>query len=204
MVKRLLCVFALAALLIPFGAKGAESEEARLTRMLAAFNRENIIPGVLNVSFVEGTSKSFAEAVLREFGISITTSKVCAAEADPGGVVKPGSCTTVDNWNESIALAQVKVQQGQEKMLAERLYDHPDITWVEPDYVVTMTAGENGGENGDSIPYGENGAPYETGVSDLDGEEAKYERNIPTKALGGIMLAIVLVFLFFRWKRRAA
>lgn len=122
-----------------------ETSEQKFVRMMSAFDRENTIPGVLLVSFTPGTTLEQANAILQAFNLRIDQKQICNAgqAVEPNGTVTAGAenCFS-EGWYDMLASGRVLVDAGNEKVLAEQLYNTPGIVWVEPDYTVTL-----GGEN---------------------------------------------------------
>ncbi len=122
-----------------------ETAEQKYARMISAFDRENTLPGVLIVSFTQGTTLEQANAILQSFNLSIDQKQICNAgqAVEPNGTTIMGEETCFsDGWYDMLASGRVLVSSGQEKVLAEQLYNTPGIVWVEPDYTVTLD-GEN-------------------------------------------------------------
>jgi len=118
-----------------------ETAEQKYTRMISAFDRDNTLPGILIVSFASGTTLEQANTILQPFGLKIDQKQVCNAgqAVDPSGTITTGAenCFS-DGWYDMLASGRVLVDAGQEKVLAEQLYNTPNVVWVEPDYTVTL------------------------------------------------------------------
>ncbi len=118
-----------------------ETAEQKYERMISAFDRDNTLPGVLLVSFTSGTTLEQANAILQPYGLKIDQKQVCNAgqAVEPNGTVTTGAenCFS-DGWYDMLASGRVLVDAGQEKVLAEQLYNTPGVVWVEPDYTVTL------------------------------------------------------------------
>jgi len=110
-------------------------------RMFTAFDRSNAVPGVLVISFTNGIEQQDAEAILQEFNLHIASREVCSSDANPGGIITPGPCVMVNDWNEGLNVATVAVASGEERATAEALIAHPDILWVEPDFLASIADG---------------------------------------------------------------
>ena len=120
----------------------AETEEEKAERMLAQFDQPSITPGKLIVSFSETTNKAQAIIILKNAGATLQQVTVCMSEVNPGEMPKELGCKAVDAWDDSLKTATAIVPQGQEKVLAEKLYDREKVVWVEPSY--TASAGDDG------------------------------------------------------------
>jgi hypothetical protein len=118
-----------------------ETAEQKYDRMISAFDRTNILPGVLIVSFTPGTTVEQANSILQPFGLKIDQKQICNAgqAVEPNGTVSAGQETCFsDGWYDMLASGRVLVTAGQEKILAGQLYQTSGIVWVEPDYEVTL------------------------------------------------------------------
>lgn len=122
-----------------------ETPEQKFDRMIGAFDREGVLPGVLIVSFSNGTTLEQANAILQPFGLKIDQKQICNAgqAVEPNGTTIAGNETCFsDGWYDMLASGRVLVDAGMEKTLAEQLYTTTGVVWVEPDYTVTLD-GEN-------------------------------------------------------------
>ena len=109
-----------------------------LERMLNAFDSPNTLNGVIIVSFDQDTTREKANDILSEYSLEIIPSiEQCftVGTSGPGEEsTTSNQCMTVDYWDESLKFAEVRVDEGKEKEIAETLIEHPNIIWIEPNY----------------------------------------------------------------------
>ncbi len=141
-----------------------ETEAEKRERMLRAFENPSTIPRELFVSFAEGTTKEQANTVLEKFGLTIEEREIClnAVTVDPDGTsTTQGQQCYTEGWFENLTAGKVLVAAGQEKTIAEQLYDDPAIIWVEPNYTAQIAG--PGGSTGSTNPNDTANPPTDNG-----------------------------------------
>ena len=124
--------------------KKVETEEERVVRMLDAFDRSNVEPGRIVVSFTSITNKQQAARILENVDLRLATTKVCMSVVNPGEEPQDQVCSVLDEWNDRLKIATAIVPAGLDvKELALELYRHKDVEWIEPSYTSTIDAGDD-------------------------------------------------------------
>ena len=167
----------------------SESKEARLERMLSAFDRRNYRKGMLVVSFKDGTSKDEVVEILEKHGLVLATERVCGPETPE----EPGtSCTMVDRWNENLLTGTAGlVPVGEEKSMAQQLITEEGVIWVEPEMINTLAQEQRNEQTEPPVPIA---------LSKNVASEGK-EKLIILTVVGVIALVGLIAYLIFRRRK---
>lgn len=170
-------------------APAPESKEARLERMLFAFDRGNYRKGMLVVSFKDGTTKDEVVELFDRYGLILATERACGPETPE----EPGAkCTLVDRWNENLLTATAGlVPVGEEKSMAQQLITQRNVIWVEPEIINTLAQEQGNEQTEPQIPT----ALAKNVVSD-----GKQKLMLIT-VVGVIVLIGLIVYLMFRRRK---
>lgn len=145
----------------------AETEDERVARMLGQFDRENVLPERIVVSFTATVNKQRAVRVLENFDLHLLQTQVCMSVVNPGEEPQEQGCSMVDAWNDRLKTATAVVPAGMDmKILALALYRHDDIEWVEPSYTETVAGGDDLGADEEEETEQESLEPLEEAVRD--------------------------------------
>ena len=170
-------------------APALESKEARLERMISAFDRGNYQKGMLVVSFKDGTSKDEVVETLEKHGLVLATERVCGPETPE----EPGtSCTMVDRWNENLLTGTAGlVPVGEEKSMAQQLIIEEGVIWVEPEMINTLAQEQKNEQTEPQVPIA---------LSKNVASEGK-EKLIILTVVGVIALIGLIAYLIHRRRR---